>query len=154
MSSSDHDTGSRNCNEGRPGRDDHPVNCIDLEQAKAYCVFLGKRVPTEPEWEHAARGTDGRTYPWGEQAPSKELLNACGLECVEMFRDWGFTVAPTYEEYDAWRGTGPVGLFPRGASPYGLLDMAGNVWEWTVTEYCTYPHEDCEEGKIALRGGG
>jgi formylglycine-generating enzyme required for sulfatase activity len=154
MSQSDHETGSRNCNEGRSGRDDHPVNCVDLAQAKAYCAHVGKRVPTEAEWEHAARGDDRRTYPWGEQTPSKELVNACGLECTDMFRDWGFTVLAAYDEYDAWRGTAPVGLFPRGASPQGLLDMAGNVWEWTTTEYCQYPHENCEEGKIALRGGG
>jgi len=53
------------CNYGTPGRNDHPVNCVDLGQAAAYCDFIGKRLPTEAEWEYAARGTDGRKYPWG-----------------------------------------------------------------------------------------
>ncbi|MBI5533485.1 MAG: SUMF1/EgtB/PvdO family nonheme iron enzyme [Deltaproteobacteria bacterium] len=154
MSDSDHETGSRNCNQGRQARSDHPVNCVDWEQARAYCQFAGKRLPTEPEWERAARGTDSRTYPWGNAPPSRSLLNGCGLECVEMFRDWGFTVKATYEGRDSWEGTSPVGLFKQGASPYGALDMAGNVWEWTASEYCQYPHTSCERGKIALRGGG
>jgi formylglycine-generating enzyme required for sulfatase activity len=154
MTESDHDTGSRNCNAGRAGREEHAANCIDWHQASRYCQYVGKRLPTEAEWEHAARGFDGRTFPWGEAQPHRGLLNGCGLECVEMFRDWGYTVKPTFEEDDGWRGTAPVGLFPAGASPYGVLDMAGNVWEWTASEYCSYPKHDCVKDKIALRGGG
>lgn len=154
MSSSDHDVGSRNCNAGKDDRDDHPVNCIDRKQAAQYCAFVGKRLPTEAEWEHAARGWDGRKYPWGDEEPTASHLNGCGRECTEMFRDWGFEVKETVAGTDGWRGTSPVGLFPAGASPYGVLDMAGNTWEWTASTYCGYPREDCEEGRITLRGGG
>jgi len=136
MSSSDHDVGSRNCNAGKDDRDDHPVNCIDRKQAAQYCAFVGKRLPTEAEWEHAARGWDGRKYPWGDEEPTASHLNGCGRECTEMFRDWGFEVKETVAGTDGWRGTSPVGLFPAGASPYGVLDMAGNTWEGTASTYC------------------
>jgi formylglycine-generating enzyme required for sulfatase activity len=93
--------------------DDHPVVCVDWSLANAYCKWVGGRLPTEAEWEKAARGTDGRIYPWGNDPPSNELFN-----------------------YDNnIRGTTVVGNFPKGASPYGLLDMAGNVWEWVNDWY-------------------
>ena len=154
MSESDHDIGTRNCNRGKPDRADHPVNCIDWQQASRYCSFMGKRLPTEAEWEHAARGWDGRKYPWGNREPTASDLNGCGRECQDMFKEWGYTVKETFRGTDGWRATSPVGLFPAGASPYGVLDMAGNTWEWTASTYCGYPHEDCEEGRISLRGGG
>lgn len=154
MSASDHDIGSRNCNAGKADRDDHPVNCIDWKQAAQYCAFVGKRLPTEAEWEHAARGWDGRKYPWGDEEPTASHLNGCGRECTEMFSEWGFEVKATFAGADGWRATSPVGLFPAGASPYGVLDMAGNTWEWTASTYCGYPSEDCDEGRITLRGGG
>jgi len=77
------------CNAGRSGRDSHPVNCVDWNQANTYCKWSGGRLPTEAEWEYAARGTDGRRYPWGSEAPGPRLLNACGSECVESKRKSG-----------------------------------------------------------------
>lgn len=93
------------------GRDDHPVNCVDWFQARAYCEWKGKRLPTEQEWEKAARGSEGRIYPWGRDEPGATRANLRG--------------AP-----DGWAQTSPVGTFSTGLSPYGAADMSGNVWEW------------------------
>jgi formylglycine-generating enzyme required for sulfatase activity len=91
-----------------PRRQDHPINCIEWKQAVAYCKWTGKRLPTEQEWEYAARGTDGRKWPWGNEKP--DAKRAC---------------------LDGKEGTCPVGRFPSDASPFGVLDMEGNVGEWT-----------------------
>jgi formylglycine-generating enzyme required for sulfatase activity len=96
---------------------DHPVTIVSWTQAAAYCRWVGKRLPTEAEWEKAARGVDGRRYPWGSRFEAGRV-NA------------GYTA-----------GTAAVGGYPGGASPYGLLDMAGNVWEWTSSLYRPYPYD-------------
>ncbi len=101
----------------------HPVTYVSNAQAEDFCSWIGGRLPTEFEWEKAARGTKGNIYPWGDEEPTSEndLANI-----------------PYYVNED---GEGmdlfPVGSFPLGKSPYGLMDMAGNVWEWTSTFYNT-----------------
>ncbi|HEX3474273.1 MAG TPA: SUMF1/EgtB/PvdO family nonheme iron enzyme [Kofleriaceae bacterium] len=128
---------SRFCN--RDDHPDHPINCVDWNQATAYCAWAGKRLPTEAEWEYAARGNDGRVYPWGNEPPSAKRLNACGSECVAMAkRELNLDWRSMYDASDGWETTAPVGSFPDGASPFGVLDMAGNVWEWTADWYGPY----------------
>ncbi len=127
------------CNWAKSGREAHPINCVDWEQARAFCQWVGGRLPTETEWEYGARGTDGRTYPWGnEPAPGPTLLNACGAECAAWERAHDVVDEAMYRGDDGWPTTAPVGSFPAGRSPFGLDDMAGNVWEWTGDCYGTY----------------
>jgi formylglycine-generating enzyme required for sulfatase activity len=132
-----------------PGRDtlgrhkknkpvDHkPVTGIDFHQAKRFCAYIGMRLPTEYEWEQAARGTDGRRFPWGNEAVCKKA------------------------NFGAYDGQGPcadvnpgrveaVGRRKSGRSPCGAFDMAGNVWEWTVR---AHPNWRAEPGRAVLRGG-
>ena len=112
-------------------RPDHPINCVHWDEAVAYCDRAGKRLPTAEEWEYAAQGQDGRPYPWGDDPPSERRLNACGTECTAVAKRVLKRDYPAlYKASDGWEATAPVGSFPGGASPFGVLDMAGNVSEW------------------------
>jgi formylglycine-generating enzyme required for sulfatase activity len=134
---------SQFCNGGRADRDTHPLNCVDWDQASTHCRWTGGRLPTEAEWEFAARGTDTRAYPWGDEAPTSKHLNACGTECRAAVAQAGWTYDKIlYEEDDGAATTAPVGSYPRGASPFGVLDMAGNVAEWAADWFARYPHTD------------
>ncbi len=109
---------SGECNWGKPDRETHPINCVDWNGALTYCTWARKRLPTEAEWEKAARGTDGRVYPWGNAMPS------CDYAVLQ----------------EGWKGCGigtawPVCSKPSGNSPYGLCDMAGNVGQWVKDWY-------------------
>lgn len=148
---------SQFCN--RAAAKDHPINCVDWNQARAYCAAVGKRLPTEAEWELAARGKDARVYPWGEAPPSGDRLNACGSECSQMLTARLETVGKgpwprMYGDDDSAPATAPVGRYPAGMSPAGALDLAGNVWEWTESHYCPYGKDDCNDSRRVLRGGG
>ncbi len=102
----------------------HPVIWVNWFQSFAYCRWVGRRLPTEAEWEKGARGTDGRLYPWGDQEPSGDMVNICDKNCGFNWNDKSIN--------DGYAQTVPVGSYMKGASPYGALDMAGNVWEWTA----------------------
>jgi len=125
------------CNWGKPDRKNHPINCLSWEQADSYCKWASKRLPTEAEWEKAARGSDGRKYAWGNEEYA-ELGKAGKLVAniadeSEKKRDPLWEVATGYD--DGHTGTAPVGSFPKGASPHGVLDMTGNVLEWVADWY-------------------
>jgi formylglycine-generating enzyme required for sulfatase activity len=136
ITSEDRTKWSQFCTWGKRGLDQHPLNCVDWHQATAYCASTGGRLPTEAEWEYAARGSDRRNFPWGTEQPDVTRLNACGGECASMARERLHEHWQTmYSGDDGWPATAPVGNYPKGASPFGVLDMAGNVWEWTADIY-------------------
>ncbi len=144
---------SEACNGNRSDRQNHPVNCVTWNQADTYCRWARKRLPTEEEWEYGARGTDGRTYPWGNSAPGPRLLNACGSECVAWARERGQSWSAMYQADDGWATTAPVGSYPSGDSPFGLHDMAGNVWEWTASGYSADYSKNRTTDNFVGRGG-
>jgi eukaryotic-like serine/threonine-protein kinase len=120
----------------------HPINCVDWGMADKFCREQGGRLPTEAEWEFAARGPDGRKYPWGDDDPTAGHLNACGKECVAWGNKNGVEEKAMYDADDGYPNTAPVGSFPKGASRYGVQDVVGNVWEWVADWYGEYPKEE------------
>jgi eukaryotic-like serine/threonine-protein kinase len=135
------------CNASQKDRGDHPINCVAWPMAETFCKKRGARLPTEAEWEFAARGASQRKYPWGDEAPGARYLNACGKECATWFTGHAVKHGTMYDDDDGFFGTAPVGSFPAGASASGILDLAGNVWEWTADWYGPYAPDSASDPK-------
>jgi len=109
---------------------EHPITLVSYKDAQEYCAWAGKRLPTEQEWERAARGVDGRRYPWGDE--------------------WDKGRANT--SLSGIVGTTSVGAYPEGKSPVGAFDMAGNLWEWTSSDFTDPMNQSAVKAKV-VRGG-
>ncbi|MFA6112031.1 MAG: SUMF1/EgtB/PvdO family nonheme iron enzyme [Candidatus Latescibacterota bacterium] len=118
------------CTWGRPGRDAHPVNCVDWTQAACYCSWVGERLPTEAEWERAARGPQGRRFAWGDGPPQgRRGGNVADESARQAMPTW--TVISGYD--DGYPATAPMGRFE--PTPEGLYDLSGNLTEWVADWY-------------------
>jgi formylglycine-generating enzyme required for sulfatase activity len=126
------------CNWGVEARADHPINCVTWQDADTYCHAVRKRLPTEREWEYAARGKNGKKWPWGAVPPAGQLCwNGDGADVGRGNR----------------KSTCSVSSFVHDVSVFGVLDMGGNVAEWTASRYCPYTAPNCATEARVTRGG-
>jgi formylglycine-generating enzyme required for sulfatase activity len=135
------------------GLSSHPINCVTWQEASDFCRWIGGRLPTSTEWEYAASsGEAGKLYPWGDAPPDGKHANFCDVNCSNALGADGKNLKKWEErgwidrnQNDGWAATSPVESYPAGATPWGLFDMAGNVWQWTSSP--------SGEGKYEVRGG-
>jgi formylglycine-generating enzyme required for sulfatase activity len=146
------------CNYGVAGKEDHPINCVSWSQGKTFAAWIGGDYATEAEWEYAARGTDSRLYPWGDDGNS-----LCSGNYAQIRHEWsgisGCSLTTT-------QTTAVVGSRSNGVTPEGVYDLAGNVSEWTLDAYYSNHHgaptdgsarcgdENCPDGALRTIKGG
>ena len=137
------------CNYGAKGKDRHPMNCVSWTEAVNWCDFAKARLPTPDEWERVARGSRTAVFPWGGAAPNDSRANLCDRNCPKLPSADEKVLARSKriqpDVNDGYAGTAPVGSYPEGANEDGILDLVGNVWEWTDGEW--------RSGKKERRGG-
>jgi formylglycine-generating enzyme required for sulfatase activity len=151
------------CNAGKAGRERDPINCVSHGQAASYCAFLAGRLASEAEWEFAARGEANRRFPWGNTPATAEHANTCGKECARWHEEAGLSSelhGVMFDQDDGYAGTAPVGSYPAGATSDGVLDLIGNVFEWTSGGLYAYdhtprnnPHGPGNGDSFVIRGG-
>jgi formylglycine-generating enzyme required for sulfatase activity/serine/threonine protein kinase len=152
-------------NKDKPKLHKHPMSCVTWYEAQAYCKWAPggnaaaqKRLPREEEWEYAARGAKGWRYPWGGNTIYPEpqtRMNVCEKRCKDLKELLKADNPKTMygDVSDGWDKTAPVGSFPKGVTPSGLSDMAGNVAEFTSGQYCQYNNTSCKDDRRVARGG-
>ncbi len=135
------DEGPARCN-WRNQRFNHPLNCVTWPEAMQFCKWIGGRLPSTTEWEYAATsGNPNVTYPWGSNPVDGTRANYCDANCPKALGTDGKNLLAwekrgwiDLSQDDGWASTSPVGTYQQGKTPWGLLDMAGNVWQWTSTQ--------------------
>jgi len=136
-----------------PARLGHPITCVDWNQAEAYCAWIGRRLPTEEEWEYAARGPASRTFVWGEDESLEQGgANTCEQDCLDYAIQHETYAAAPPDKRDGYPLTAPPKKFPRDVTPEGVFDLAGNVTEWTASTYCSYREPGCSSKEKVIRG--
>ena len=138
ISKADRETYSPLCTGSDPTKQDHPITCVTWDMADTYCKANGGRLPSEAEWEFATRGPDGRVYPWGDDAPTAQHLNACDAQCLAWGKAHKVELTALEKGDDGYATTAPVGMFPAGRSRFGPYDVVGNVGEWVADWYGAY----------------
>jgi formylglycine-generating enzyme required for sulfatase activity len=135
-----------------PNVDDYPMSCVTWAEADAYCRWAGKSLPSEEMWEFAARGPVGRDFPWGwavrgnDWGAPADIDDRVQANCPSQ---GGYR--SELKDFQFWEGTCPVGRKPKGATPEGVLDMEGNVYEWTSSKACPYSTPNCETESYSAR---
>jgi formylglycine-generating enzyme required for sulfatase activity len=137
------------CNYEVKGKEQHPMNCVSWTEAVTWCGFANARLPTPDEWERVARGSTTGVFPWGDAEPNGSRANLCDRNCPNL-PSVDEKILPRSKRIqldvdDGYAGTAPVGSYPEGANSEGVLDLVGNVWEWT--------DGDWRVGKKERRGG-